>query len=93
MKFAVCWMPVQCSGSPAASLLVGIEVEPALAAGRLRPRVPGDAEGLQAAARHLHQILLQRRDAQGEGDLELAGLAVGPVGAHEEPCRRGERRS
>src|SRR5207237_630586 len=65
-------------------LVVGIKIEPTLAAGRFRPAVPGDAEGLQAAAGHFHEVLLQRCHAKGELDLELAWLAVRPLRAHEE---------
>ncbi|MOA24925.1 hypothetical protein D3C78_1456230 [compost metagenome] len=62
----------------------GVEVEPALPAGTGRAAVPGDGQGLQAAVGKLHQILLQRLDAEGVADLVVAQLAVGAVGAHEE---------
>ena len=65
-------------------LPIRIEVEPALAAGSGRSRIPRDAEGLQPPARHLHEILLQWRNAQREGDLELAGPAVRTRRANEE---------
>ena len=77
-------MPVQCSGSPACGFCFGIEVEPALAALILGPRVPGDAQRLQAAVGKGDQILLQRIDAEGVADLELAGPAVRPVGGDVE---------
>ena len=67
-----------------ADLLVGIEVEPALAALVLRPAVPGDRQRLQAAIRELDQVLLQRIDAEGVFDLERGELAVGAVGLDEE---------
>ncbi len=45
--------------------LIGIEVEPALAAPILGPAVPGDAERLQPAAGERDQILLKGIDAEG----------------------------
>src|SRR5262245_50326821 len=45
--------------------LVGVEVEPALAAFILRSRVPGDRQRLDTAIRELDQVLLQRVDAEG----------------------------
>ena len=72
-------------------------MEPALPALRLRTRVPGDAERLQAAARELDQVLLQRRDAERVVDRVVGELAVGTVGADEELAvapgkdRRGPR--
>ena len=67
-----------------ADLLVGIEVEPALAALVLRAAVPGERERLQAAVGKLDEILLQRIDAEGVLDLEGGELAVGPVGLDQE---------
>ena len=61
-------------------LAIGIEMEPALAALLLRARVPRHAERLQATARQLDQILLQRRQAERVLDLEVGELAVGTVG-------------
>ena len=61
-------------------LLVGIEVEPALAARFLRPAVPGDRQRLQAAVRKLDQVLLERIEAKRVLDLERGELAVGSVG-------------
>ena len=55
-------------------LLVGIEVEPALAALLLRPRVPGEAQRLEAPAREGDQILLQRVDAERVVDLVVVQL-------------------
>jgi len=60
--------------------LVGVEVEPALAAFILRPRVPGDRQRLDTAIRELDQVLLQRVDAEGVLDLEGRELSVRPVG-------------
>ena len=65
-------------------LLVRVLPEPALAAGFLGPRIPGQRERLQAPARQLDQVLLQRLDAEGVLDLEVGELAVGAVGADEE---------
>src|SRR5262249_24409316 len=74
-------------------LLAGIKVKPVLTARRHRPRVPGDAESLQAPARQLHQVLLQRLDAQRELDLEVAGFAVRPRGVNQvTPVAAQERR-
>ena len=53
--------------------------EPALPARRLRARVPGDAERLQAAIGKLDQTLLQRIDAEGVLDFIVAQFAVGPI--------------
>ena len=63
--------------------LVGVEVKPALAALRGRARIPGDAEGLQSAARQGQQVLLQRVHAEYVGHLEFRGLAVLAVGVDE----------
>jgi hypothetical protein len=46
--------------------------------------VPGDAEGLQAAAGLGNQVLLQRVDAEGVAHLEVGGPAVGALGAYHE---------
>ncbi len=82
--------PVQRIAGP--DLLAGIEVKPALAALRLRTRIPGDAERLLAAARKVDQVLLQRVDAEGVADLEVGSLAVGPVGVDHEPAVAAEER-
>ena len=65
-------------------VLVGIEVEPALAALVLRPRVPGERERLHAAVGEFDEILLQRIEAEGVFHLEGRELAVRPVGLDEE---------
>src|SRR4029079_7199513 len=39
-----------------------------------------------------HEVLLEGRDAEGVGDLELPGLAVGALGAHEELAVAAEER-
>ena len=67
-------------------LLVRVLPEPALAARFLGPRIPGQRERLQASARQLDQVLLQRLDAEGVLDFEVGELAVGAVGADEEPA-------
>ena len=64
--------------------LVGIEMEPALAALLLRAAVPRDAERLKAPAWHGNQVLLQRIDAERIGDLVIMQRAVGAVRAHHE---------
>ena len=66
---------------------VGVEVEPLLAL-----RVPGDTQGLQPATGEFHQVLLQRPQAEGVGDLEVLELAVGPIGVHVEPAVPVEER-
>jgi hypothetical protein len=62
----------------------GMEVEPALTALAGGPRVPGDAESLQAPPGERNQVLLERLDAEGVRDLELAPLALGVRCAHEQ---------
>jgi hypothetical protein len=64
--------------------LVGIEVEPALAAVLRGPRVPGGGERLEAAAGQGDEILLERGHAEGEQHLEVLEAAVRPVGADDE---------
>ena len=71
---------------------VGVEREPPLAPLGARPRVPGQAERLEPAARERHEVLLEGVDAEGVGDLELAGLAVRAVGANEELAVAAEER-
>ena len=63
--------------------LARVEVEPALAALLLRAAVPGDGEGLVAAARQLDQVLLQRRQAEDVGHRVVREPAVRAVGADE----------
>jgi hypothetical protein len=65
-------------------VLAGVEVEPALAAFGLRPRIPSDRERLHAPARELDQVLLQRVDAERVLDLVVGEPAVRTVGAHHE---------
>ncbi len=77
-------------------VLAGIEVEPALAALRLRARIPRNAQGLQAPAGQLDQVLLQRAHAERVFDLVIGELAVRPVRVDEEfavAAREGRRRS
>ena len=74
--------------------LVRIKMHPALAALILRPAVPRDPERLIAPARKGDQILLQRIDAEGIGDLVIMQRPVRPFGARHEgiaiaaECRR-----
>ena len=51
--------------------LAGIEVEPAVFLG-----IPGHTQGLQATVADFDQILLQGRDAEGVGNLEVGSLAL-----------------
>src|SRR3954447_5770147 len=74
-----------------ADLLMGIEVEPALAAVVLRSAVPGDRQRLQAAVRERDQVLLQRLDAEGVFHLERGELSIGSVGLDEEPAVLAEK--
>ena len=68
-------------------------MEPALPAlGLAGPRVPGEAERLEPAAGKRHEVLLEGLDAEGVGDLELAGLAVRTVGPNEELAVATEER-
>ena len=64
--------------------LIGVEMEPALAALVFRPAVPGDPERLQPSARHRDQVLLQRIDPERVGDWIFMQSAVGAVGADHE---------
>ena len=59
--------------------LVRVEVEPALAPFRLRPGVPADGEGLEPPPGEADQVLLERPDPEGVGDLELLERPVGAV--------------
>ena len=71
---------------------VRVEMEPPLPALGARPRVPGQPERLEPAAGQRHEVLLQGVDAEGVGDLELGGLAVGAVGPNEELAVAAEER-
>ena len=65
-------------------LLAGIEMEPPLPSLGTRAGIPGDREGLVAAFRKGHQVLLQRVDAEGVGDGELGQAAIRSVGPDPE---------
>jgi hypothetical protein len=69
-----------------ADLLIGVEVEPALAAFVLGAAVPGDGQGLQPAIRELDQVLLQRIDAEGVFHFKRGELAIRSVGLDQEPA-------
>jgi hypothetical protein len=69
---------------PPGHVLAGVEVEPSLPALCLRPRVPGDAERLNAAIGELDEVLLERRGAEGVRDLVVPERAVGTIGPHRE---------
>ncbi len=65
-------------------ILVGIKVEPALAALLPGPAVPGDAQHLVAAVGETDQVLLQGMHAEGVGDFKVLEAALRPVGAYHE---------
>src|SRR5208337_49608 len=67
-----------------ADLLVRIEVKPALSALVLRPAVPAERQRLDAAVGKLHEILLERIDAERVFDREFGELPVRPVGLDHE---------
>lgn len=64
--------------------LIRVEMEPALTTFAFAAAVPGDAEGLQAAARQFDEILLQRVMAEGVVDAKGVDAAVRAVGLNEE---------
>ncbi len=64
-------------------IAIGIEMEPALAARRFRPRVPRDPQRLQPPAGELDQVLLQRIEAEGVPDFEVGELPIRAVGVDE----------
>ncbi len=64
--------------------LVRVEVEPPLSAGFPWTRVPGDGQRLEASARQLEKVLLQRVDAERVSNLEVGELPVRSVGADDE---------
>ena len=61
-------------------------MEPTLTSLLPRARIPGDGERLQAPIGKLEQILLQRRQPEGVGDLEVGQATIRPLGAHDEPA-------
>ena len=65
-------------------LFIGIEMEPALSAFLLRSAVPSERQRLQAAIGKLHEILLQRIEAERVLHLEGGEFAVGAIGLDEE---------
>src|SRR5271163_3986917 len=67
-----------------AQLQVGMQIEPALAATFASAAVPRDPECLKPTTRHLDEILLQRRDPEGEFDFVIVKRAVRSVGPHHE---------
>ncbi len=82
-------VPVQVDLAPVerivrADVLVGVEVEPALSALCLGPRVPGDGEGLLAAVREVDEVLLQGPHAERVRHLPGPGRAVGGLRADHE---------
>ena len=84
MAFGTLEIPVLLHARPVQRIagldvLARIKMEPAMPALRLRPRVPGDAQRLHAAARKLDQVLLQRPHPERVLDLVVGELAVRPV--------------
>ena len=77
--------------------LVRVEMKPALAARLARARIPGDRQRLEATARQLDQVLLERPHAERVLDLEIGELAVRPAGpdhvAALAPKERGRDRA
>ena len=66
-------------------------MKPALAAFALRAAVPDNRQRLVTPAGETRdQILLQRMDPEGVGDLVVGQLAVQAVGAHHEPVAASE---
>src|SRR6185369_1059230 len=63
--------------------LVGIEMEPALAALAFGTCVPGEGQGLHAAIGKLNEILLKGIDAEGVFHFEGGEFAVSAVGFDE----------
>jgi len=61
--------PVQ--GVVGRNVLVGVNVKPALTTLRLRTCIPRESERLQAAARKLDQVLLQRLDTEHVSDSKI----------------------
>src|SRR5262245_62094295 len=65
--------------------LAGIQVEPPLSPGGFWPGIPGNAQRLQAPARHRYQILLERIESEGVADFEVSEFTVAAVGTDVEP--------
>ncbi len=82
-------VPVLLSTGPVQLILmindfVRIKVEPALATGIFRSRVPGDTQRLQAPVRELYEILLQGCYTERVLDFKVLQPAVFAVGINEE---------
>src|SRR5271165_1230537 len=60
-------------------------MEPALASLLLRPAVPRNTERLVTSAGKCNQVLLQRVDAEGVGDLIIPHRPVRAIRTHQEP--------
>src|ERR1039458_6670219 len=65
-------------------LLVGVEVEPALAVVLLAPRIPRQNQALHSTVGEGNQVLLQGRDPERIRKLKVLQFAVGAVGADVE---------
>src|SRR5664279_5326040 len=65
-------------------LLVGVEVEPALAVVLLAPRIPRHNKALHSTVGEGNQVLLQGRDPERIRKLKVLQFAVGAVGADVE---------
>jgi hypothetical protein len=74
--------PVQ--GMSVVQGLAGIEMEPDLATLVLGPRIPGQAQALEPAARKFDQILLEGRPAEGVADGKVLEFAIRTLGMYEE---------
>src|ERR1019366_5804253 len=65
-------------------LLIGVEVEPALAVVLLAPRIPRHNKALYSTVGEGNQVLLQGRDPERIRKLKVLQFAVGAVGADVE---------
>ena len=63
-------------------LLVGIKMKPALAVMLLAAGIPRHYKALHSTVRKWNQVLLQRIDSEGVGEIEVLRLAVGAIGAN-----------
>ena len=91
-------VPVLTGARPVQLVTVGhvlarVEMKPSLPALGARPRVPGDAERLEAAVGEFDEVLLERRCSERIRDVVVVQHAVGAIGSHHElPVTPEERR-